>query len=438
MLTVMAVKNAAPRDKDYKLADSGGLYLHVTARGHRGWRLKYRFGGKEKRLIFGAFPEMTLAEARDRRDEARKQLKEGKDPALLAKKLKLVRTTPSATLFETFARAWYAHEKPRWKPVHADDVITSLERDVFPLLGQFDLADIDEPMVIAVLKKVENRGAIETAHRLRQRIASIYRFAKASGAVRSNPALDVGIVMKPVPRGKRRPALLEIADLRKLLNDVEDAGASPVTKAASRFLALTAQRPGMVRRLRWEQVQGVNWNETAADPSTAVWRVPANEMKQEFQLREDAAYDHEVPLAPQAVDVLRAIRPLTGFGPFAFPSARSVHEPSSENAIAYLYNREGYQNRHCPHGWRSSFSTIMNERAALEAPSDEAKAFVRLVIDLMLAHTFKGLSETERLYNRAAYMSRRREIATEWAGLLLDGLPPAADLLGGPRRRYVD
>lgn len=436
MLTVIAVKAAGPKDKDYKLADGGGLYLYVTTRGHRSWRWKYRFGGKEKRLVLGGFPELSLAAAREQRDTARRQLQEGQDPGLVRKRAKLVRSTPSLATFEKVARQWHAHEKARWKPVHADDVLTSLERDVFPDLGAFDLTDIDEQMVIATLAKVEERGAVETAHRLRQRISGVFRYGKAKGVAKSNPAADVAIAMQRKPKGGRRPALLDITDLRKFINATEHAGASPVTKAASRFLALTAQRPGMVHRLRWENLFGINWDCSDEDIPNASWRVPAAEMKQEFDLREDEAFDHEVPLAPQAVAVLRAIRPLTGTSPYVFPSSRSMDEPISGNAVGYLYNREGYQGRHCPHGWRSSFSTIMNEAIAREVKTDEAKAFNRLVIDLMLAHLPKGVSETERIYNRAAYMDRRREIAREWAALLIDGLGTADSLLNGPRRRY--
>ncbi len=438
MLTVVAVKNAAAGQKDYKLADGGGLYLYVTKNGHKSWRFKYRFGGKEKRIVFGAFPEMTLADAREKRDEARRHVKDGNDPSLAAKRAKLVRSTPSAVTFERFARAWHDHEKDRWKPVHANDVITSLERDVFPELGGFDVAEIDETMVIAVLSKVERRGAVETAHRLRQRISAVFRYAKAKGATRTNPALDIAIVMKRVPKSTRRPAFVTIPELQNLLETVEHAGASPVTKAGSRFLALTAQRPGMVRRMRWSQITGVAWEDEDGDISKAMWTVPADEMKQEFDLREDEAFKHDVPLVTQAVDVLRAIRPLTGASDYVFPSGRSARDPSSENAISYLYNREGFKGRHCPHGWRSSFSTIMNERIATQVKADESKAFNRMVVDLMLAHLPKGLSETERLYNRAAYMDRRREIAQEWADLLLAGLEPASSLLGGPRRRYRD
>jgi len=438
MLTVVAAKNAGAKEKDYKLADSGGLYLFVSKTAHKSWRYKYRFGGKERRLILGSFPEMTLGQARDSRDDARRLLKEGKDPGLVEKRRKLARTTPSALTFEQFARDWHARQVPRWKPVHADDVIRSLERDVFPALGTHDVGDIDETAVHAVLAKVEARGAIETAHRLRQRISQVFRYAKVKKATSNNPAADLGIVMQVVPKARRRPALVVVSELQALLATVEHAGASPVTKLASRFLALTAQRPGMVRRMLWGHIEGIDWSVEAPDPSTALWRVPSAEMKQEFDLRENEAFDHIVPLAPHAVSALRVVRLLTGNAPYVFPSSRSFHEPMSENAIGYLYNREGYQGRHCPHGWRSAFSTIENERAAAALRTVEAKAFNRLVIDLMLAHFPKGVSETELIYNRAAYMDRRREIAVDWAELLLNGLGDPMTLLDGPRRRYKE
>lgn len=319
-------------------------------------------------------------------------------------------------------------------------MIRSLERDAFPSLGAHDVGDIDEGMVHAVLTKVEERGAIETAHRLLQRISHVFRYAKvkAKGSVAGNPAADLKIVMQVVPKAKRRPALTVVDELRSLIRDIEHAGASPVTKCASRFLALTAQRPGMVRRMLWTNLKGIDWNDLAADVSEAEWRVPAAEMKQEFDLREDEAFEHRVPLAPQAVAVLRVVRQITGNSIYVFPSSRSSRNPMSENAVGYLYNREGYKGRHCPHGWRSSFSTIMNELIASAFKTDDAKMFNRLVIDLMLAHLPKGLSETERIYNRAAYMDRRREIAVEWAELLLAGLSDASMLLGGPHRRYKE
>lgn len=249
MLTVVAVKNAAAGPKDYKLADGGGLYLFVTKNGHKSWRFNYRFGGKEKRIVFGAFPEMTLADAREKRDEARRHVKDGNDPSLAAKREKFVRSTPSAVTFERFARAWHDHEKDRWKPVHANDVITSLERDVFPELGGFDVAEIDETMVIAVLSKVERRGAIETAHRLRQRISAVFRYAKAKGATRTNPALDIAIVMKRVPKSVRRPAFVSIPELQNLLETVEHAGASPVTKSGRSSARSLSAAPDVLHQM---------------------------------------------------------------------------------------------------------------------------------------------------------------------------------------------
>ena len=322
--------------------------------------------------------------------------------------------------------------------MHANDVIRSLERDIFPIIGASDVADIDALIVHAALPKVEARGAIETAHRLRQRVTQVFRYAIAKGAATANPAAALDIVMQVVPKSRRRPAVLDVDDLQALLQTVEHAGASPVTKLASRFLALTAQRPGMVRRILWDNLENIDWSDDNSDIRKALWRVPAGDMKQEFDLREDEACEHVVPLAPESVDVLRTIRALIGNAVYVFSSARSSLETVSENAIGYLYNREGYKGRHCPHGWRSSFSTIMNESISADLKTDEAKAFNRLVIDLMLAHLPKGVSETERIYNRAAYLERRREIATEWAGFLLDGLDRAETLLDGSRRRYKE
>lgn len=438
MLTVVAVKSALAKAKNYKLADSGGLHLFVSTTGHKSWRFKYRFGGKERRLIVGSFPGMSLADARKARDDAKRVLDERQDPGLVKRRRKLTRSAPSALTFEQFAREWHAKQASRWRPVHASDVIRSLERDVFPTLGLHDVADIDEDMVHEVLARVEARGAIETAHRLRQRISQVFRYAKIKKATANNPAADLGLLLAVVPKARRRPALLLVSELRELLQTVEHAGASPVTKLASRFLALTAQRPGMVRRMRWEHLKGIDWSCAESSADTALWRVPAADMKQEFDLRQDEAFDHLVPLAPETVAVLRAVRMLSSNAPYVFPSARSGSEPMSENAIGYLYNREGYKGRHCPHGWRAAFSTIQNERAAAAIKTQEVKAFNRLVIDLMLAHFPKGLSETELIYNRAAYMDRRREIAREWAVLLLAGLGDAANLLDGPRRRYKE
>lgn len=434
MLTDTAVRNAQPDAKDYKLTDSGGLSLFVTRKGHKSWRWKYRTGGKERRLLLGAYPAVTLKMARSLRDDARKTLDAGRDPQLEAKRVKLVGQARSGATFEKYARDWHESQKARWKQIHATDVITSMERDLFPVIGFYPIGDIDEPLMLAALQLVEKRGAIETARRLRQRAERVFKYAKGAGAGNANPAVDVKETLKPLPQKRRWPALVAVPRLRSLIADVDGAGAAPLTRLASRFLATTAQRPGMVRNARWEHFEGIDWDDPACSSAEAIWRVPAERMKLEFDLRDDDAYDHLVPLAPQSVDALRATRRLTGGGPLPFCSIRDVHDAISENAIGYLYNRIGYRGLHVPHGWRSSFSTIMNERAERAHPGASRLIIDRLIIDLMLAHVPAGMSATEFRYNRAGYMDRRRELAVEWADMLLDGAAPAANLLKGRRR----
>jgi integrase len=220
-----------------------------------------------------------------------------------------------------------------------------------------------------------------------------------------------------------------------MIGDVDRAGASPVNRLAARLLALTAQRPGMVRFMEWDDITGIDWANPNADSSDALWKVPADKIKQELHLRGDEAFDHPVPLSSQAVEALRAVRWLTGRSPFVFPGARSGLKPISENAIGYLYNREGYKGRHVPHGWRSSFSTIMNEQAERELGSDVRLLADRMIIDLMLAHTPKGMSASELRYNRAAYMPRRRELAQRWADMVMEGAIPVGEVINSPRRR---
>jgi hypothetical protein len=264
MLTEMQVKSAKAKERDYKLADSEGLYLYVTAKGHRSWRMKYRFAGKERRLVLGAYPDLGLREARDRKVDARKLLREGRDPGIEAVKARVERTVASANTFEALARGWYALQESRWTPIHASDVIGSLEKEVFPWLGKLPVSEIDEPLVLSVLRKIEKRGAIETAHRVRQRISAVFVHAIAEGAGSRDPAAVVTRALKPVPRARKRPALLSIEALHDMIRKTEAEPASPLTKLASRFLALTAQRPGMIRALPWQEIEGVDWQSNAS------------------------------------------------------------------------------------------------------------------------------------------------------------------------------
>jgi len=428
MLTDMAVRQAKPKTKDYKLSDSEGLYLFVSKAGLRSWRMKYRFAGKERRLVLGRYPDIGLKEARDRKADARRLLSDGRDPGIEAAKAKVERAVAAANTFEALAGGWYDLQKDRWTPIHAKDVIGSLKREVFPWVGKLPISEIDEPMVLSVLRKIEKRGAIETAHRVRQRMSAVFVHAIAEGAGSRDPAAIVTKALKPVPRAKKRPAFLTLDDLQDMLRKTEDDPASPLTKLASRFLALTAQRPGMIRALPWDEIEGVEWQSDSLCPD-ALWRVPAHRMKLDKELKADESFEHLIPLPPQAVDVLRAAWALTGRGPLVFPSNRSAGRPMSENTLSYFYNRCGYQGRHVPHGWRASFSTIMNEWAERNgSPGD------RHVIDLILAHIPEGVSGSESAYNRAAYLDRRRELLDAWGTMLLDPFPAPHKMLGWPSR----
>lgn len=431
-LTDAAVKKAEAREKPYKMADAGGLFLYVAPTGLKSFRMKFTLDGKEKLLTFGPYPDVRLSEARERRDEVRRQLREGHDPSGARKRAEAAREaerTAAAQLltFEQAARRWWDMQRGRWAPVHAADVITSLERDVFPTLGSRPLVSIKAPDVLATLRAVENRGSIETARRLRQRIGGVYDMFISEGVVEINPAAAVMKALKPLPKKGRQPAITDPNEAREVLIAAEASGASPITKLASRFLALTQSRPGMVRGVAWDEIEGVDWSDQRYGPDLALWRVPAARMKLVMDLKDEEAFEHLIPLSWQAVDALRAVRRLTGRNHLIFPGQRHSHKPLSENAIGYLYNRVGYHGRHVPHGWRSSFSTTMNGLAVrLKRLGDEA------VIELMLAHVPEN--KVKAAYDRAGHMERRRELSQEWSDLLMKGMGLANDIIGGPRR----
>lgn len=409
-LTDTGARKAKPREKAYKLSDAGGLYLYVTPSGSKFWRLKYRFGGKEKTLSIGAYPGVTLAKARDAREDAKAQLEAGIDPSAAKREI-----DPSAAdTFEVAAMEWFTLNRPGWTEKHASDVLQSLKRDVFPEIGASSLRSLKPPRILDVLKKIEARPAIETAHRVRQRISAVFIYAIAAGRADTDPAAIVKGALAPVIKG-RQPAITDLDDAREIIRAVDACFAHPVTKLAHRFLALTYVRPGTLLDAPWSEMPDLNGD----DP---VWRIPAARMKMRLQHKSDSERDHMVPLSRQAIETLQALEVLTSGGTYLFPNSRRFHRPMSENAIGYLLSRAGYHHRHAPHGWRATFSTVMNERF----PQD------RQTIDLMLAHVPKD--RVERAYNRAAYLKRRTELQQEWADLLMADQMPAGDLLKMPRR----
>lgn len=407
MLSDVKVRKAKPRERGFKLHDTGNLHCFILPSGGKRWRWRYSFQGKEKTLSLGEYPTMGLADARMARDVARNDLRQGRDPGLV-KRARVLGQGAAADTFEHIARDWWALRRSTWTERHARDVIESLEADIFPDLGPLRARDVTPPQILAVLRRVEKRGAPETARRLRQRASSVFIYAIAEGKAEQNPAANLVEVMAPLVKG-RQPAITDLDEARAMLAEAEKLGAHPITKLALRFLALTSVRPGEVLALPWTEIPDLKQRHP-------LWVVPAERMKMKGE--------HVVPLTRQAIEVLVVARDLTGRGPLVFPNARAAHRPMSNNAIGYLLHRAGYHGRHVPHGWRSTFSTVMNERFSAD----------RAVIDMMLAHKVEGMSETEAAYNRSTLMKRRRELAQIWADLLLDGFAPAVSLAGGPRR----
>ncbi len=413
MLTDLKCKAAQPAEKPYKLSDQHGLYLQVQPTGYKGWKLKYRMAGRERKLSFGPYPEVKLTEARDRMFEARALLRRGIDPAAPG-----AQPESSRTFGEAAAR-WLSLQKESWKPKYARTVEDRLDADILPILGNKPLEAVRPRDILQLLDPVQERGAVEVAHRLRNYCNAIYECAIALDWAETNPAASIGKALRPKTT-RHFPALLDLRRARSFLKTMEAQPCQPATKLASRLLALSAARPGTIRMAQREEFEGLG----TPDP---IWRIPAAKMKLERAASEQDAFDFVIPLSRQAVELVEAAIEFSGRRKYLFPSSRYSHRPFSENGLNSNYRRvPGFEGRHVPHGWRSSFATIMNERAAdLDRPADRA------IIDLMLAHKPPGV---EGIYNRAAYMRRRRELAQEWADLLCEGLVPASELVDGPRK----
>lgn len=309
------------------------------------------------------------------------------------------------TTFEQLAREWHARQAPGWDERHTWDVLNSLERDVFATIGKMTLDAITPRLVLTMLRRIEDRGAVETAHRVRQRISAVFVYGIACGQAETDPAAIVKGALSPVVKGRHQPAITYLDELRTMLAKAEAEPAHPTTKLALRLLVATVARPGELRGARWQEFELAN--------GSSIWRLPQERMK--------AGVAHIVPLTDPAVEVIETARALNGRSPYVFPNTRHGHKPMSENALGYLLNRAGYRGHYVPHGFRASFSSIMNEKHPEDADA----------IECCLAHAVGGVRGA---YMRAAFNGRRRELLDEWAQIVLKDLPPAAHLLEGPRR----
>lgn len=407
-LTDIAIKQAKPSEKARRMADSQGLYLEISPSGGKLWRWKYRFGGKEKRLAIGTYPDVTLIAARKARDAAREQLKAGTDPSA-SRKLDKVRSVISTdTAFEAVAREWHKTKATGWADSHADTTIARLEKDVFPWIGTRPMPEIDAPELLAMLRRVEARGAIETAHRLREIVGQVFRYGIATGRATRNPASDLQGTLQTATT-RHHAAIVEPKQLAELVRAMRGYRGSPVVRTALQFSALVFQRPGEVRAALWSEI----------DLDGAMWTIPAARMKRSVDQKANGQ-PHLVPLAKQAVELLRELHPVTGHhGPTGcvFPGERGQGRPLSENGVRMALRTLGYDNdTMTPHGFRATARTILDEVLGERVE----------IIEAQLAHTVKD--PLGRAYNRTTFLPERIAMMQRWADYL-DELAAGAKVL---------
>lgn len=387
MLTLPAVKNAKPRGKPYKLADGMGLSLLVEPTGAKLWRFRFRYGGKESMVSFGAWPEVSIADARAQRDDARRQLREGINPSASRKLARIEREVASGNTFRAVSADWIEANKNQWIESHVVRVKASLDRDILPALGDRPVADITAAEVLAVVRKVEKRDALDQAKRVLQRLTSIFALGVSSLRCPANPARELGGALKRGPKVKHR-ASLALDALPDYFERFAELTGDPVTKAALALLPLTVVRVSELVNAPWSEF----------DLDNALWVIPAERMKM--------AREHRVPLSRQAVAALRALQALTGRHELVFPSPSKPKRPLSINAPLVALRRMGYAAGELTlHGWRSTFSTWAYETG-----------YDGNVIEITLAHVDRN--QVRAAYNRAQYMDKRRQLLQDWADLL--------------------
>jgi integrase len=379
------------------------MYLELSPAGGKWWRLKYRFGGKEKRLSLGTYPDTGLAEAREKRDTARKLLAAGIDPSEQRKAAKAAGEERSANSFEVIAREWHAKQSVTWVDLHASRIMLRLENDIFPWLGSRPIAVITAKELLATVNRIVDRGAVESAHRVLQNCGQVFRYAIATGRAERNPATDLRGALPPVKQ-THHAAIIEPNAIGGLLRAMDSYNGSLVTKCALRLAPLLFVRPGELRQAEWSEF----------DLEGAQWNIPAEKMK----MREP----HLVPLSPQAVAILREIQALTGQGRYVFPSARSPQRPMSNNAVLSALRRMGYATDEMSgHGFRAMARTVL----------DEVLHFRPDYIEHQLAHAVKD--PNGRAYNRTAHLAERRKMMVGWADYL-DTLKVGGNVLGIARK----
>ena len=383
-LTATTIKTCKPKDKAYKLTDGGGLYLLVSPSGGKWWRFDYRCQSKRKTLSMGVYPAISLKDARDRRDEAKKQLANGIDPAMVRKSQKHQQSQPNT--FEAVAREWHAKFKPGWSDSHANRLLRLLERDIFPWLGSMLVSDVSSPLLLQTIRRIETRS-LDTAHRAMQNCGQVFRYAIATGRQQNDPTHALKGAIPPI-RDNHFASITHPEQIGPLLRAIEGYKGEFITQSALRLGPLVFVRPGELRHAEWSEI----------NLEIGEWRIPSEKMKM--------GQPHIVPLARQSIVLLTDLQPLTGTGQYLFPSVRSLDRPLSENTINAALRRLGYtKDEMTGHGFRSMASTLLNEQG-----------WNRDHIERQLAHAERN--KIRAAYNYADYLPERRKMMQAWADYL--------------------
>jgi integrase len=390
-LTATGVKQAKPKDKAYKMPDGGGMYLLVNKTGGKYWRYDYRFAGKRKTLALGTYPEISLLEARELHMSARKELADNIDPAEAKKVAKLTRHIAANNSFEAIGREWFEQKIVGKSKSYHDRTLRILEKDLYPYIGSRPINEISVPELLSALRRIEDRGANDIAHRAKQTSGQVFRYAMLTARADRDPSQVLTEALRPRYK-KHHAAITDPKDVGPLLRAIDAYQGSFIVKTALQLSPLLFQRPGEIRQMEWAEI---NWE-------LKRWEIPAEKMKMR--------HEHIVPLASQSIDLLKALYGLTGRGRYVFPSARGGHRPLSDNGVRTALRALGYTNEQMsPHGFRAMARTILDE--VLEYRVDW--------IEHQLAHAVKDA--TGRAYNRTTHIDGRTDMMQGWADYL-DGL----------------
>jgi len=395
-LTAVAVRQTQPREKAYRLSDGGGLYLEVQSSGRKYWRYAYRYAGKQKTLALGVCPDVSLKAARTAHKAARAKLAEGIDPAQVRRVEKILRNQADAESFEAIGREWFDTKMAEKSESHRDRTLRLLEKDLFTVVGRQPIKAITAPELLAALRRIESRGALDMAKRARQAASQVFAYAIQTGRAERNVAEDLRGALTPGKK-KHHAAITDPIELGKLLRAMEASTAGPVVKAALLITPILFQRPGEIRHMEWEEINDDRWE------------IPAEKMKMRLP--------HIVPLPSQALALLEDLKPITGRGRYVFPSARGASRCMSDNAVRVALRDLGYTNeQQTPHGFRATARTIL----------DEVLGFRPDIIEQQLAHAVKDANG--RAYNRTAHLKARTTMMQTWADYL-DKLRQGAEVV---------